>query len=80
MASYSGFAVSTGCASLTPRLDILLHSWPVETSFYQGSSSHYSLMSSHGVIMTCLENLGSGRLGGHYLPVGIACNLFRPAV
>ncbi len=39
MPSYSGLAASASCASLTPRPDVFLHSWPVETSFYQDSSS-----------------------------------------
>ena len=34
MASYGSFAASASCASLTPRLHVLLHPWPVESSFY----------------------------------------------
>ncbi len=70
MASYSGFAVSASCASLTTRLNVFLHSWPVDSSLYKGSSPHHSLMSSHGVMVACLENLGSERLGGPPLAIG----------
>ncbi len=82
VASYGSFAASSSCASLTLRLHILLHLWPVESSFYQGSSPYYSLMSSHSVVVACLENLGSERLavGAHHLPLGIGCSLFPLAV
>ncbi len=72
MASYSGLATSTRCASFTPCFRVLLHFRPVETSLYQGSSPYYSLVCSHSVMMVGLKNLGSERLGCHHFWVGFA--------
>ncbi len=78
--SYSSFTMPASCASLTPRFYVFLHLRPVKPSLDQGSSPHYSLVGGHGVVVACLKNMGSERLGGHHLPLGIYCNLLPPAV
>ncbi len=80
MAPHSGLAASTRRASFTPHVNVLLHIWQVETSLYQGSSLHYSLVSSHGMMMAGLDNLGSERLGSHHLPLGVGCSFFSLAI
>ncbi len=77
MSSHSRLTASTGRTSFTPSFQVYLHSWPVETSLYQSSSLHHSLM---GVVMTGLEDLRSERLGSHHLPLGVGCCFFSPEV
>ncbi len=52
-----GFGTSTGCAPLARRLDVFLHSGPIETSLDQGNSPHHPLVSSYTVMIACFEDL-----------------------